>query len=325
MFSDSCQQAGEWKDFMDDMKKQDVVSGLVISEEVIAAIALNAAKDVEGVSGFAARPRDLQALLHIGDDMLKSVRVWVNENEIKLHLYLLLKGGTKIPAVSAQVQRAVKNAVQNMTGRVVTKVNISIVGGDFSEIAQAQKGVLSPLQRGEEQKAFYAASLQKPVQFRRFSRERPVCFLSCGGLILLKKWRTSMTRRQAREQAFTLIFEKSFHPEITVEEMISMAVEARYLQTDEFAVLLAKTADEQQPEIDSIIENNAIGWKKDRISRVSLSLLRLALCEMLFIEEVPTNVSINEAVELAKLYASQEDAAFINGVLGAAARKLEAQ
>ena len=134
-----------------------------------------------------------------------------------------------------------------------------------------------------------------------------------------------MTRRQAREQAFTLIFEKSFHPEITVEEWISMAVEARYLQTDEFAVLLAKTADEQQPEIDSIIENNAIGWKKDRISRVSLSLLRLALCEMLFIEEVPTNVSINEAVELAKLYASQEDAAFINGVLGAAARKLEAQ
>ena len=134
-----------------------------------------------------------------------------------------------------------------------------------------------------------------------------------------------MTRRQAREQAFTLIFEKSFHPEITVEEMISMAVEARYLQTDEFAVLLAKTADEQQPEIDSIIENNAIGRKKDRISRVSLSLLRLALCEMLFIEEVPTNVSINEAVELAKLYASQEDAAFINGVLGAAARKLEAQ
>ena len=134
-----------------------------------------------------------------------------------------------------------------------------------------------------------------------------------------------MTRRQAREQAFTLIFEKSFHPEITVEEMISMAVEARYLQTDEFAVLLAKTADEQRPEIDSIIENNAIGWKKDRISRVSLSLLRLALCEMLFIEEVPTNVSINEAVELAKLYASQEDAAFINGVLGAAARKLEAQ
>ncbi len=139
MFSDSCQQAGEWKDFMDDMKKQDVVSGLVISEEVIAAIALNAAKDVEGVSGFAARPRDLQALLHIGDDMLKSVRVWVNENEIKLHLYLLLKGGTKIPAVSAQVQRAVKNAVQNMTGRVVTKVDISIVGVDFSEIAQAQK------------------------------------------------------------------------------------------------------------------------------------------------------------------------------------------
>lgn len=133
-----------------------------------------------------------------------------------------------------------------------------------------------------------------------------------------------MTRRQAREQAFTLIFEKSFHPELTVEEMISAAVEARYLQTDEFAVLLAQTADAKQPEVDSMIEQNAIGWRKDRISRVSLSLLRLALCEMLFIEDVPTSVSINEAVELAKLYASSEDASFINGVLGTVARGLDA-
>lgn len=123
---------------MDDFNKQDVISGLVISEEVIAAIALNAAKDVDGVSGFAACPRGLHTLLHVGDDTLKSVRVWVNENEIKLHLYLMLRGGTKIPVVSAQVQRAVKNAVQNMTERVVTKVNISIVGVDFSEVAQAQ-------------------------------------------------------------------------------------------------------------------------------------------------------------------------------------------
>ncbi len=133
-----------------------------------------------------------------------------------------------------------------------------------------------------------------------------------------------MTRRQAREQAFTLIFEKSFHPEITVEEIISAAVEARYLQTDEFAVLLAKTVDEKQPEIDSMIEQNAIGWRKDRLSRVSLSLLRLALCEMLYIEDVPTSVSINEAVELAKIYASQEDASFINGVLGTVSRQLGA-
>lgn len=133
-----------------------------------------------------------------------------------------------------------------------------------------------------------------------------------------------MTRRQAREQAFILIFEKSFHPELTVEELISMAVEARYLQTDEFAVQLAQTADAKQAEIDTMIEQNAIGWRKDRISRVSLSLLRLALCEMLYMEDVPTSVSINEAVELAKLYASQEDASFINGLLGTVSRRLEA-
>lgn len=133
-----------------------------------------------------------------------------------------------------------------------------------------------------------------------------------------------MTRRQAREQAFILIFEKSFHPETTVEEMIAAAEEARYLQADEFAVLLAKTEQEKQSEIDAMIEQNAIGWRKDRLARVSLALLRLALCEMLYIEDVPVNVSINEAVELAKAYATPEDASFINGVLGTVSRRLEA-
>ncbi len=133
-----------------------------------------------------------------------------------------------------------------------------------------------------------------------------------------------MTRRQAREQAFILIFEKSFHPETTVEELIAAAHEARYLEVDAFAALLATTEQEKQAEIDALIEQTAIGWRKDRLARVSLALLRLALCEMLYIEDVPVNVSINEAVELAKVYASQEDAAFINGVLGTVSRGLGA-
>ncbi len=124
---------------MDDLNKRDVTGGLVISQEVIAAIALNAAKDADGVSGFASRPRDLQSLLHVREDAFKSVRVWMNENEIKLHLYLTLREGSKIPTVCAQVQRAVKSAVQNMTGRVVTKVNISVAGVDFAEAAPAQE------------------------------------------------------------------------------------------------------------------------------------------------------------------------------------------
>ncbi len=114
-------------------KKDDNIGGLVISEEVIASIALNAAKDVEGVSGFAARPPDVHSLLKMGESPLRSVRVWSGDNDIKLQIYIYIKENKKIPTLAAEVQRNVKNAVQNMTGRVVTKVNVSIAGIDFNE------------------------------------------------------------------------------------------------------------------------------------------------------------------------------------------------
>lgn len=116
-----------------DENSNDKLGGLVISEEVIAAIALNAAKDIDGVAGFAARPPDVQSIFKIGDGPLKSVKVWSGENDVKLQLYLIIRDNKKIPAVAAEVQRSVKNAVQNMTGRIVTKVNISIAGIDFCE------------------------------------------------------------------------------------------------------------------------------------------------------------------------------------------------
>lgn len=116
-----------------DENNSDKLGGLVISEEVIAAIALNAAKDIDGVAGFASRPPDVQSIFKIGDGPLKSVKVWSGENDVKLQLYLIIRDNKKIPSVAAEVQRSVKNAVQNMTGRVVTKVNISIAGIDFCE------------------------------------------------------------------------------------------------------------------------------------------------------------------------------------------------
>jgi uncharacterized alkaline shock family protein YloU len=114
-------------------KKDSNLGGLVISEEVIASIAINAAKDIDGVAGFATRPPDMHSLLKLGDSPLKSVRVWSNDNDIKLQIYLIIKDNKKIPAIAAEVQRSVKNAVQSMTGRVVTKVNVSISGIDFGE------------------------------------------------------------------------------------------------------------------------------------------------------------------------------------------------
>ncbi len=134
-----------------------------------------------------------------------------------------------------------------------------------------------------------------------------------------------MTRREAREQAFVLLFEKSFQPEIGMDELIAVNIENGQLEDDEFANGLACTAWEKVEKIDARIEKCSIGWKKNRIAKVSLAVLRVAVCEMMFYDDIPVGVSINEAVELCKKYASAEEYSFVNGVLGAAAKLEEAQ
>lgn len=132
-----------------------------------------------------------------------------------------------------------------------------------------------------------------------------------------------MTRTEEREQAFILIFEKSFNMDTSAEDILAYAKEARLLEPTVFSESLFKQVYEQLESIDAVIEQYAIGWKKERISKVALSLLRLALCEILYVDSVPCGVSVNEAVELAKKYATGEDAAFINGILGAFIRSRE--
>lgn len=125
-----------------------------------------------------------------------------------------------------------------------------------------------------------------------------------------------MTRKEERELAFTLIFEKIFNNELTIEEIVENAVEARLIEENTFAFSLARLTYEHCNEIDKIINDNSIGWKVERLPKVSLAVMRLALCEILYVPSVPTGVSINEAVELAKKFSTQEDASFINGILG---------
>ena len=125
-----------------------------------------------------------------------------------------------------------------------------------------------------------------------------------------------MTRKEERELAFTLIFEKIFNDELTIEEISNNAVEARLIEENTFAFSLAQLTYEHIEEIDNIINENSVGWKVERLPKVSLALMRLAICEILYVPSIPSGVSINEAVELAKKFASQEDAAFINGILG---------
>ena len=131
-----------------------------------------------------------------------------------------------------------------------------------------------------------------------------------------------MNRREAREQSFFLIFEKTFKDE-PLEEILEDAMLARDLEIDTFARKVFHGVEANQQQIDAAIEENVIGWKKNRLSRVAVSVLRIALFEMLFEEEIPVGVSINEAVDLAKTYGTGDDASFINGVLGAVAKKLE--
>lgn len=129
-----------------------------------------------------------------------------------------------------------------------------------------------------------------------------------------------MNRSKEREQAFMLVFEKSFNPELNVEDIFSMAIESDFMKPSDFAQRLALTTVENIDEIDSKINEYSSGWTVDRITKVSLSILRIAVCELLYMDDIPVSVSINEAVELAKTYAGKDDSQFINGVLGAVSR-----
>ena len=133
-----------------------------------------------------------------------------------------------------------------------------------------------------------------------------------------------MTRSEAREQAFILVFEKEFNSEYTLGDIVEAAKEAELFETDDFAYQLSAKTLENVDMLDTKIADNLKGgWKISRISKVSLAILRLAVCEMLEFEDIPVSVSINEAVELSKKYASEEDVAFVNGLLSSVSKSLK--
>ncbi len=109
---------------------------LVISEEVISSIAINAAKDVEGVSSFSNRPVDVISTIKKGSlKVMSPVRVSQNGEDISVSIYINIEPNKKIKTVAQNVQTNVKEAIQNMTGRLVSKVNVVIAGIDFEESA----------------------------------------------------------------------------------------------------------------------------------------------------------------------------------------------
>ena len=133
-----------------------------------------------------------------------------------------------------------------------------------------------------------------------------------------------MTRHEEREQAFILLFEKAFNEETEIADLYDFAIENEVISGSDFVKSLLTKTWENVENIDSVIEKYCVGWKLSRISKVALAVLRLAVSEMLYFEDIPAGVSINEAVELCKKYASKEDSAFVNGLLSSVNRGMTA-
>ena len=123
-----------------------------------------------------------------------------------------------------------------------------------------------------------------------------------------------MTRKQAREETFILIFERQFNCE-PLDELLQLAVEVRDIEPDDYIKKVFFGVYENIGELDSVISGCAIGWSISRITKTALAVLRLAIFEMKYMSDIPVSVSINEAVELCKKYATKEDASFVNGIL----------
>lgn len=127
-----------------------------------------------------------------------------------------------------------------------------------------------------------------------------------------------MTRRQLRENVFQLLFRMEFHGTEELTEQLALFDEefSQMSEADkDYITEKCKAIIEMIPELDAAINEKTTGWKTTRMGKVDLTLLRLAVYEILKEEEVPTKVAINEAVELAKIYGTDDSKSFVNGVL----------
>lgn len=145
-----------------------------------------------------------------------------------------------------------------------------------------------------------------------------------------------MKRSEQREAIFKLLFMALFNEQEEMPDKMEFYLETMEDGSDdekelipsdeESAYIKAKyqMIQEKLPEIDEILNTNSRGWKTSRMSKVDLTILRLAVYEVKFDDRIPTGVAINEAVEIAKRFGGDESASFINGILGKIARDAEA-
>ena len=135
------------------------------------------------------------------------------------------------------------------------------------------------------------------------------------------------SRSTAREIAFKLVFEDMFGTS-TAQSMLGVLFDEDVNWNDiteenkEYIEWARSNTKDHQEDVDKAISEFAKGWKIERMNRVDVSILRLAITEIMFREDVTSAIAINEAVELAKKYSTDEAPQFINGILGAFVRSL---
>ncbi|EAH0968521.1 transcription antitermination factor NusB [Listeria monocytogenes] len=120
-----------------------------------------------------------------------------------------------------------------------------------------------------------------------------------------------MKRREAREKALQALFQIELN-EMSLDQAIKNIMED---EQDDYMEKLVEGVMANKAEIDAIIEPNLDNWRMDRLSKVDLSLLRLSVYEIKYLDDVPNRVSLNESIEIAKIYSDEKSSKFINGVL----------
>ncbi len=127
-----------------------------------------------------------------------------------------------------------------------------------------------------------------------------------------------MTRRKQRENIFRILFKLEFNLIDEMDEQIGFSIDGLGEIDDadrDYIVSKTKNVIDHVGELDKIISGVSSGWNIDRIGKAELTILRLAIYEMKYDEDVPFKVAINEAVELAKLYCNEDAKSFVNALL----------
>lgn len=131
-------------------------------------------------------------------------------------------------------------------------------------------------------------------------------------------------RTKARKCASQMLYSGAIRNMAPIELLNSQGFDCIDEPVSDYAIKLVEGVEEKKPELDERLASSSKNWSIDRMPLMDLAILRLALFEMLYVDEVPISVSINEAVELAKEFGGEDDSPkFVNGILGKIARDIE--